>query len=84
MSYILSLTPVPCLTFLRQYLAKEYSKFRLAPEALSFKEHKISCNFKRGHHEEQFCEIILNLDKWFRRCCLKDFLSRALASSCSV
>ena len=30
--------------------------------------------FGRGYHGEQFCEIILNLDKWFRRCCLKDFL----------
>ena len=36
------------------------------------------CNFGREHHEEQFCEIILNLDNWFRRCHLKDFLSRAL------
>ena len=23
------------------------------------------------HYEEQFCEIILNLDQWFRRCRLK-------------
>ena len=39
------------------------------------------CNFDRGYHEEQFCEIILNLDKWFkRRCCLKYFLSGALAA----
>ena len=30
-------------------------------------------------HEEQLCEIILNLDQWLRRSCLKDFLSRALA-----
>ena len=31
------------------------------------------CNFKKGYHEEQFCEIILNLDKLFRRRCrLKD------------
>ena len=22
-------------------------------------------NFGRGYYEEQFCEIILNLDKWF-------------------
>ena len=29
----------------------------------------------RGYYEEQFCEIILNLDKWFRRrCLLKIFL----------
>ena len=26
-------------------------------------------------NEEQYCEIILNLDQWFRRiCCLKTFL----------
>ena len=30
------------------------------------------CNFGRGYNEEQFCEIILNLDQWFRkRFCLK-------------
>ena len=38
------------------------------------------CNFGRGYHEEQFCEIILNLGQWFKRCGLKDFLSRALAA----
>ena len=33
------------------------------------------CNFGRRHHEEQFCEIILNLDQCFRRRCrLKIFL----------
>ena len=33
-------------------------------------------NFGRGHHEEQFCEVTLNLYQWFmRRCLLK---SRAL------
>ena len=33
------------------------------------------CNFERCHHEEQFCEIILNLDQWSRRrSCLKIFL----------
>ena len=37
------------------------------------------CNFGRGYREEQFCEIILNLDQWFRRRChLKDCLSGAL------
>ena len=41
--------------------------------------------FGRGHYEKQFCEFILNLREWFkRRCCLKDFLSGALAASCSV
>ena len=29
----------------------------------------------RGYYEEQFCDIILNLDQWLRRkCCLKIFL----------
>ena len=33
------------------------------------------CNFGRGYQEEQICEIILNLDQWFRRrCLLKVFL----------
>ena len=27
------------------------------------------CNIERRHHEEQPCEIILNLDQWFRRRC---------------
>ena len=30
------------------------------------------CNFGRSHHEEHFCEIILNLNQWFRRKSLKD------------
>ena len=38
------------------------------------------CNFGRGHPEEQFCEIILILGQWFRRCHIKDFLSGALAA----
>ena len=38
------------------------------------------CNFSRGYHEVHFCEIILNLDQWFRRCRLKYFLSGALAA----
>ena len=33
------------------------------------------CNFGRGYQEEQYCEIILNLDQWFRkRYLLKIFL----------
>ena len=32
------------------------------------------CNIGIRHHEEQFCEIILNFDQWFRRCCLLIFL----------
>ena len=30
------------------------------------------------HHEGQYCEIIMNEGQWFRRCCIKDFLSGAL------
>ena len=34
------------------------------------------CNFGRGYHGEQFCEIILNLDQRLRRrCSLKYFHS---------
>ena len=43
-------------------------------------EQNLLCNFGRGHYEEQFCEFILNLDQWFRRCRFKDFLSGALAA----
>ena len=43
-------------------------------------EHNHLCNFGREYYEEQFCEIILILGQWFRRCCLKDFLSGALAA----
>ena len=31
-------------------------------EILSSEERNHLCNFGRVHHEEQFCEIILNLD----------------------
>ena len=29
---------------------------------------------------DDICEIVLHSDQWFRRCHLKDFLSRALAA----
>ena len=37
------------------------------------------CNFGRGCYEEQFCEIILNLDQWVR-CTIKYFLSGTQAA----
>ena len=41
------------------------------------------CNFGRGHHEEHFCEIILNLDQWFGwRCHLKTFLILSSGNPC--
>ena len=48
--------------------------------ALLFSRANHLCNFGRGYHEEPFCEIIMNLDEWFRRCRLKELLSRALAA----
>ena len=49
--------------------------------ALLFSGAEPLCNFGRRHHENQFCEIILNLDQWFRkRSHLKYFLSRALVA----
>ena len=38
----------------------------------------ILCNFDRWYQEEQFCELILNLIHWFRRCHLKNFMSGAI------
>ena len=32
------------------------------------------CNFNRGYPEEQFCEIILNLDLWLNKMLFKIFL----------
>ena len=39
-----------------------------------------SYNFGKGHYGEHSCEIILNLDKWFRsRCYLKEkFIERTI------
>ena len=33
------------------------------------------CNFGRRQHEEQFCEIILNLDQLFRKMRFKDIFT---------
>ena len=43
-------------------------------------EHNHLCNLGKRYYEEQLCEIILNLGQWFRRCCLKDFLSQTHAA----
>ena len=44
-------------------------------QAVCLVERNHLCNLRRRHHEKQFCEIILNLDQWFRRrCCLKILL----------
>ena len=36
------------------------------------------CNFGRGHYEEHFCEIILDLDQRLRR---KDVLKKILSTA---
>ena len=38
------------------------------------------CNLPEEYYEEQFCETNLNLGQGFRRCRLKDVLSRALGA----
>ena len=48
-------------------------------QALCSVEQNHLCNFDKIHHEEQFCEIILNLGQWLR-CPLKIFL--ILTSGC--
>ena len=40
------------------------------PPCLAERNHLSS--FGPGHYEEHICKINLNLDHWFRRCCLKD------------
>ena len=59
-----------------------FKKFLSRPlMALLFSGAEPLCNFGRRHHEKQFCEIILNLEQWFRkRSHLKYFLSRALVA----
>ena len=51
--------------------------------ALFFSRANHLCNFAGGYHVEQFCEIILNFNEWFR-CRLKDFLSRAQAALMTI
>ena len=56
-----------------EMLFKDISYLELWRPFCSAEQHYL-CNFGRSHNEEQFCEIILNLDKWFRRYHLKTFL----------
>ena len=50
-------------------ILRNYFEFEpVIQEEMSLKD--ILCNFGRRHHEEQFCEIILILYRWFRRKCL--------------
>ena len=52
--------------------------------AICFAEQNGMCNFKREHNENHFCEIILNLDQWFRKRSLKDILIYSSGNPFSV
>ena len=52
-----------------EMLFKDISYLKLWQPFCSAKQ-KYLCNFSREYYEEQFCEIIFNLDQWFRRKCL--------------
>ena len=55
-------------------VVKKISYLELCPPSYSAEQNYL-CNFERGHHGEHSCEVIWNLDQWFRRrCCLKIFL----------
>ena len=41
--------------------------------AILFSQVELFVHYGRRHYEEHFCEIILNFDKWLRRCCLKTY-----------
>ena len=58
---------------------KDISYLELLPPFCSWQRNHL-CNFGRGHYEEQFCELIMNLCQLYRRSRLKDFLSGALAA----
>ena len=64
---------------MEEMLFKDISYLELRQPFCSAEQNHL-CNFGRGCYEEQFCEIILNLGQWFRRCRLKDLLSGALVA----
>ena len=64
---------------LHEMLFKDISYLELWQSLCSMELDSL-CNFGRVHHEEQFCETILNLGQWSRRCCLKYFLSGAMVA----
>ena len=58
----------------KEMLLKDISYLELWQPFCSAERNHL-CNLGRGYYKEQFCEIILNLDQWFRsRCILKIFL----------
>ena len=51
--------------FVQFWFLKFFSIFQLWWTSCSL-EQNLLCNFDREHFEEHSCEIILNLDQWFR------------------
>ena len=54
----------------QEMLFKDIFLFRGIAAPFSAEQNHLS-NFGRGLHDEHFCEIILNLNLWFKRRCLK-------------
>ena len=54
-------------------LFKDISYLQLCQPFCLAEQNHLS-NFGREHYGKHFCEIILNLDQCFRRCCLKKLL----------
>ena len=61
------------------YVFWKISYLELLRPSSSVERNNLS-NFERGYHGEHSCEVIWNLDQWFRRCRLKDFFFWALAA----
>ena len=53
--------------------AEMFFKYISYLELLCSSEQTHLSNFGKVHHDRQFCGIISNLDKWFRRFHLKTF-----------
>ena len=53
--------------FKKRYRLKNFLSRSLV--ALCSAEQNHLCSFGPGHYENHFCEVILNLEQWFRRGC---------------
>ena len=55
------------------------------PDSSCLVEQNHLCNFERRHHREYSCEVIWNLDQWFkRRCRLKTLYQELWQPLCSA
>ena len=71
--YIYNETAHEILVFISDVILRYFLPRALA--APLFGGSKSTVQLARGHNEEHFFEMILNLDRWFwKKCCLKIFL----------